>query len=348
MKVFVYADLHVTEGPERCHNDPSRSLQHYRVTCFFEQAKAIIKAYGCDSVWDLGDTTDDRTAIPIPAIDALVQGMAGFPTGALNIKLVGNHEQYHRNTKVHMGRLYAPKFEIVDGIEVYALDSTAVVALAYPSDLTLATKTYREYIQALKSDYAKIVVLGHFDVVGARYRNGPVLAGIPADTFDLADIVLLGHVHKPQKLGHIHYVGSPFQQDYGEAGEQKRVLIFDTDTLDCTWVPLTDFPTYNIVDYTTFAASVRENSEDRYQVTLHTPSESATYYAHPLASHGIPVYAYTADAATKADAATPTNLSRWDLQAALTTWIHDHPITEHGLAAGTEAAVLATGLDLAK
>jgi len=348
MKVLVYADLHVTEGPERCFNDPMQSLQHYRVSRFFEQVNAIIKRYHCDSIWDLGDTTDDRTAIPIPAIDVLVKGMASFPTGSLNIKLVGNHEQYHRDTKVNMGHLYSPKFEVVSGIEVYALDKTAVLALAYPSDVTAAAKIYREYVTTLKDEYEKVVVLGHFDVVGARYRNGPVLAGIPADVFDRADVVLLGHVHKPQTLGHIHYVGSPFQQDYGEAGENKRVLIFDTSTLECTWVPLPGFPTYNCVDYATFAAQVREDAEDRYQITLHSPEESTAYYGHPLSSHGVPIYAYTTTETNESMAVTDASLSRWDMQTVLTTWMHEHPITGLGLPQEAEATVLAAGLGIAK
>jgi hypothetical protein len=41
----------------------------------------------------LGDTTDDRQAIPIPTIHAVLKPLERFK-GGHNIKLMGNHEQW--------------------------------------------------------------------------------------------------------------------------------------------------------------------------------------------------------------------------------------------------------------
>jgi len=57
------------------------------------------------------------------------------------------------------------------------------------------------------------------------------LAHISANTFSTVyDYVALGHIHVPQMVDqceHIRYSGSPIPMGYGEAGQQKEVVVIE-------------------------------------------------------------------------------------------------------------------------
>jgi exonuclease SbcC len=70
------------------------------------------------------------------------------------------------------------------------------------------------------------VLCGHWNVSGARLSNGQTLTGqdieIAVDQMMLADpdLICLGHIHKPQKLGlNVFYSGSIYTKDWGEDHE---------------------------------------------------------------------------------------------------------------------------------
>jgi hypothetical protein len=45
---------------------------------FFKVLREIYVEHGCDGLVDLGDTTDDRSSIPVPTIDALISKPVGI------------------------------------------------------------------------------------------------------------------------------------------------------------------------------------------------------------------------------------------------------------------------------
>ena len=45
-------------------------------------------------------------------------------------------------------------------------------------------------------------------------------------------LCLLGHYHKPQNIEHVYYDGSPIPLRRDEAGEEKRFLVIDSETLE--------------------------------------------------------------------------------------------------------------------
>ena len=84
-----------------------------------------------------------------------------------------------------------------------------------------------------------IVTTGHLFASGGQTIDGDgvrelyigSLAGIGADIFpEFVDYVALGHLHVPQKVGgldKIRYSGSPLAMGFGEAEQQKQVIIID-------------------------------------------------------------------------------------------------------------------------
>jgi len=95
-----------------------------------------------------------------------------------------------------------------------------------------------------------VIAMGHLFAAGGKTGDGVRdlyvgnLGSVGADTFpDTFHYVALGHLHVPQTVGekkHIRYSGSPIPMGYGEAGQQKEILIVDSDgtNTDTTITPV--------------------------------------------------------------------------------------------------------------
>lgn len=90
-----------------------------------------------------------------------------------------------------------------------------------------------------------MVVMAHTFVTGATTseseRDVSVggLGAVPAEVFDGADYVALGHLHRPQAVRpHVRYCGSPLAYSFGEADTAKVSLVVDTSTGAVEEVPV--------------------------------------------------------------------------------------------------------------
>ena len=216
----------------------------------------------------------------MPVIDLMCDRLERF-TGKWNLKLVGNHEQFLRDTKIHAGKMFRSFFHVVDGCELIPCGNVNILCASYHDD----DHAVMEFLRVHRAK-RPILLLGHFQLAGCQMNSGLAASGFSREMLDFVNIGLLGHIHKPQSLGKLHYVGSPFQQDWGESGDAKRVAIVDIQgsQIDVSWVPLEGFPAYRQVSFADFLASVRPDSEDRYKVVLKSIEETEKYYAHPLAN----------------------------------------------------------------
>ena len=334
LKALIFSDLQATDGHERCFNQPDVPLQIWRVKKFFKDLYAIFLKYECGCLWELGDMTDDRSYIPIPALDAVCEGLDAFPDHELNIKLIGNHEQYLRDTTLHIGRVFQSKFAVVDKPEVIEASADTLIACApYPATdaslgdwLSKTAYTYR--------NYEKRILLGHFQVVGCQLNSGQALLGVPAEILGKYSISLLGHVHKPQQAGrNAFYVGSPFQQNFGEKNEAKRVGVLNLETLELTWVPMPGYPEYRVLDFEQWAKAVNEQDEHRSQVVIRSPKQAEAFYRHALMSRAEPIYNYELDERTKAEVTKAQSFTRDDV---MQRWLDAHPPGERNITASVE------------
>jgi hypothetical protein len=325
MKLLCYADLQATDGNEICFTKPTVSLQHYRVEKFFSDLRAIYDQHQCDGIIDLGDTTDDRSSIPVPTIEAIGSGLEQVPDSMWNIKLIGNHEQYLRNATVNVRRLFDHKFHVVSENEIFDLDGLAAFFCSYPADYTKLTAFIRTECHRYKS--MPQVLFGHFQVAGCATGSGTLLQGLSGSTLHTFSHCLLGHIHLPQSLNdRIHYVGSPFQQDWGEAGQSKRVGVFDSQTRETTWVPLKGYPEYHVVNLEEFKKAVQENSEDRFRVVLNSHDETEEFYRHPLFSRHPAVFNYS-----EVETEEPAEAKDWSLEGVCERYLKTIPPKDCGV-----------------
>jgi len=337
VRVLVYSDLQAKEGGERLRADTSQSLQHWRVDRFFSEVDRIKQEQRCTAVWDLGDATDDRNNISLKTLSLMGSGHRRLCVGTqpvTNFKLIGNHEQYVKNAQVHAGNAFLPWFNIIDEMAVFDLGRVIVVAAAFPADPAVTFTWVEQTLARLATRGKKIILLGHFSLTGAKMASGDA-TGMAVGVAEMADLALFGHIHRPQTLGnHTHYVGSPFQQDFGEADEAKRVAVLDTDTLDLTWHALTGFPRYYNVTGEEFS-KLGNLGEDRYRVTLRSPEEAAIFYAHPGSHDTETVYAYETQAKVAEKGETGSVVD--------TAWMMRQYVADRPLDGFTESEILAAG-----
>lgn len=290
MRLLIYADLQTTDGDERCFSDPSVSLQHYRVARVFTDLLSVYRQYKCDGLVDLGDTTDDRSSISLPTLNLLGAMLSTLPSSKNNFKLTGNHEQYLRDCTIDNKHLFDHKFRVISQREIIRVEDCTFVFCAYPASHADLTEWLLKEASAIRG---RKVLFGHFQIVGAYLNNAKTVTGVPLEALNGFDTVLLGHIHQPQSLTpRIHYVGSPFQQDWGEAGQLKHLSILDTDTLKVTTVPLEGYPQYRAVSLDEFKQAAQEGGEDRLRVVLKNHEEAEAFFCHPAFNRATAHYDY--------------------------------------------------------
>ena len=102
-------------------------------------------------------------------------------------------------------------------------------------------KTYFENVNAhYSANYEGLpfVIMGHLYAQGATVSESERdiqignQAGVDSSIFgDQANYVALGHIHKPQEVGHpnIRYSGSPIPMSFSEKNDQKEVVLLEFD-----------------------------------------------------------------------------------------------------------------------
>ncbi len=115
----------------------------------------------------------------------------------------------------------------------------------YAARLEAISKAYSDHATALAGTDAVAFLVAHFLVGGAKVHGhgaprgerelhmGEAYAADPSAIPPGPQYVALGHIHAPQKVPGARvpaeYAGSLLELDFGEAGEQKRVVIVDVE-----------------------------------------------------------------------------------------------------------------------
>ena len=114
---------------------------------------------------------------------------------------------------------------VIAGIRAH-YDGVANIAKAYQNQII---KTHQRHIPIIATGHLLAGGSATTEDDGVRDLYVGNLGQIAADTFSpFFDYVALGHLHVPQRVGgceHIRYSGSPIAMGFGEARQQKQVLL---------------------------------------------------------------------------------------------------------------------------
>lgn len=196
----------------------------------------------------LGDFWNVANVVDTNCLNAVIAELEHW-RGLGSWWLVGNHDQVDLAGQTH-------------GLDlVRAMCPDAIVA-------TEPTRIDRFMLVPYRRDKQKVLdaikdctsentaaILCHVDILGAQFNDKiQSFHGIAINALPRLPI-FTGHYHKPHAVNgaeHIVYVGSPYQTGFGEAQQEKRVILFDAlDPGTYESLPITIGPRHVVIDQST-------------------------------------------------------------------------------------------------
>jgi len=218
MKIALLGDLHL--GIKGFNEDFFNQQINYLADEFFP----TIEQKNVDIIVQLGDLFDNRKISDNKFIIDIINHFEAF-LFEYNIPfyiLTGNHDIYYKNTREYsllelLDKL--PNFHWINKQTLFKWDKNIlIVPWLLPNEEI-------KYLD--KADY----VFGHFEITDFFMVQGAKATyGIKGNLFKNIKKVFSGHYHIRQEKDNIIYVGTPYQLNFADAGNQKGFYILDTET----------------------------------------------------------------------------------------------------------------------
>ncbi len=223
MKVFITTDWHFGVYPNNL-DKWLNMMEDYFFNFFIPYLKENIKEG--DILIHCGDLYDNRTSIPIiasyKAEKILIEISKILPVHLI----VGNHDLWNKGTNdVNSVRL----FNHVDNINVYT-ETTSLEVFGKKLVLMPWIEKRIDMINDIKSNPGDYLFC-HSDLNGCRMHLSSVAHRNP-DKIDVHEFsgynhVFSGHIHIRQSNNNFTFIGSPYQMDRNDMGDQKGITILD-------------------------------------------------------------------------------------------------------------------------
>lgn len=256
-KIVIFSDLHAhTFGPySTALEDGTNSRLQDALNVIHSVRKAALEA-DADMVLFAGDLFHERRHVVTQAFSKVYEALSMFAVDRMPLFMIhGNHDQADKAGKFHALKPFGAFAVVADEPGWTALtgrngETVDILAVPYIEDTNHLLGIVNE--PAPDTDNPKIF-LGHFGVDGAKLgadfvysnSNEPVIGNIPVGRFSAG---FLGHFHMHQQLApNFWYVGAPLQHNWGDRGQKRGYMIYDTETTEAEFVELTDAPRFEEV-----------------------------------------------------------------------------------------------------
>lgn len=147
--------------------------------------------------------------------------------------LLGNHDIYNVDND-SLVEAFAPFGEVIKDFKQVEIDGRTIDLLPY-------TKNNDDIPSS--GD----ILITHLSIADFSFDNRYHVnekMGMPTEIFEGYNIVFSGHFHRPQNKKNIVYMGSPYQMNFGEIGQKKGFITFNTDSGDWERVYYDQAPIY--------------------------------------------------------------------------------------------------------
>jgi DNA repair exonuclease SbcCD nuclease subunit len=114
----------------------------------------------------------------------------------------------------------------------------------------------KDPISAIPEDVAPFLI-GHIAVSGAKLHKNMYSDAIIEHDGDMSIVdskifknyeqVFLGHYHSAQQINNVEYIGSSLELNFGDAYQEKHIIVFDTQTKEKEYIENTFSPKHIIV-----------------------------------------------------------------------------------------------------
>lgn len=147
--------------------------------------------------------------------------------GIAFITIVGNHDAYYKNRiKPNFTYTLLNKYDNITIIQ----DPTEIMinGVKYAFIPWICKQNYNDSITMIENTDAEVLV-GHFEIKGARMESGVCEDGFPMEKFARFKKVISGHFHSQGVYGNILYAGTPYETSWSDYGEAKGFWVSDVE-----------------------------------------------------------------------------------------------------------------------
>lgn len=229
MKIAVITDTHWS-----CRKS-SKLFQDYFELFYKNIFFPKLEELQIDTVIHMGDAFDNRKSIDFYGLE-WTKRVVLDPLSKYNVHLInGNHDVYFKSTN----RINSPDLLLkqYSNIKVYSdpieLNIDGLNLLFVP---WINQENEKKTHDLLRSTNSK-VVMGHLELNGFEAHKGYIMEdGMDLDPFNKFTKVFSGHFHNRSDNKKIYYIGNPYEIYFNDANETRGFVIFDTKTLEHTYI----------------------------------------------------------------------------------------------------------------
>ena len=257
MKILFTADIHLQNWNDKKHDSSGNPLKLIEIINTLKQMASYYREHNLDLFVIGGDLGHLRGIIHARSFLLFKDFIEENPDIQFRI-IHGNHDITSRSDN--------------DDTSVISLFDSHVNVKTYINPEVDDIITYLPWSNDITKKLHEVlpnkILISHVALSEASTSSGlSIRTGVSLKDFSKFDLVLLGDYHKPQMLEinntKVYYSGSPIQLTRGEAGEEKRFLVIDSDTLEVKSIPTEGYRKYICLDYTkeTDVNSFKDNLE---------------------------------------------------------------------------------------
>ena len=227
MKILFLGDLHI--GARNGNPNFLRMMDTY----FKEELFPYIIDNDIKVVVQLGDILDKRRSIDFTISNYLVNTFFKFfvENDVHLYSTVGNHDVYYRQSiKLDGPSQFANDeyIHIIKDCETFTFDAIKIAMTPWICDENKEEVT--KWIVEHKN--RNTILCGHFELAGFPIQKGYISDKGTIDTENMKGYkcVLSGHYHSPSDKDKIVYVGTPYELTWSDYGDEKKFLVYDTES----------------------------------------------------------------------------------------------------------------------
>ncbi len=258
MRLLAFGDLHVHNYPQFAKPTKyvginSRAL--WGLKCL-KRIRDIGWKLGVDGYLFLGDLFYERYKVEVPIVLRLADALGGL--GNI-VGIPGNHDLVAKvgelstnSVRVISEMIGEDRFVVLDGKdgkEEHRVGDVSIVGVPWSVDidqLLFSKKEKGMFRVALMHEVIDGCVTESDFRLDSKVGIGQVKDFMKRNKID---VVLNGHVHKPQTLAkNIFCVGSPMHNRASDAGKNNKVFFIDTETKQYKWIEVEGIPRFEVIN----------------------------------------------------------------------------------------------------
>lgn len=226
-KIFLIGDTHIGLGYPNSVDKWFKVHQQYFSDFLIPLLKKEVKPG--DIIVHLGDLFDNRNIIPINLLNYGMDVVEEISKIAPLHIIVGNHDLWSKSaSEINSVRpfRYIPNVKIYNSTEVLEYNGLKILMMPF-------IEKRLEQIKSIEGNKNCDYLFCHSDLNGCKMHLTSV-AHKNADKIDINDFksfskVRSGHIHLVQSNKQFTFVGSIFQMDRNDTGDQKGIFVIDTN-----------------------------------------------------------------------------------------------------------------------